>query len=120
MAASGAPDVSKDHALNIADVSIQLLKQVRSLKLPSGIDIQIRIGTSLCKNWIKVNGNPFPSLLICFPKIHANPRFIAHLFYMQEYTPGLPLLEWLALKFRDIASLAILLTQRQGCRLQVR
>ncbi|KOX70464.1 Soluble guanylate cyclase 89Da [Melipona quadrifasciata] len=44
MAASGAPDRTENHAQNIADVSLQLLKHVRSLKLPSGVDIQIRIG----------------------------------------------------------------------------
>ncbi|KAH0554469.1 soluble guanylate cyclase 89Da-like [Cotesia glomerata] len=44
MAASGAPDRTKHHARNIADVSLQLIKRVRSLQLPSGIDIQIRIG----------------------------------------------------------------------------
>ncbi|XP_076683204.1 soluble guanylate cyclase 89Db [Andrena cerasifolii] len=44
MAASGAPDRTENHAENIADVSLQLLKHVRSLKLPSGLDIQIRIG----------------------------------------------------------------------------
>lgn len=44
MAASGAPDRTENHAQNIADVSLQLLKHVRSLKLPSGLDIQIRIG----------------------------------------------------------------------------
>ena len=44
MAASGAPDRTENHAQNIADVSLQLLKHVRSLQLPSGVDIQIRIG----------------------------------------------------------------------------
>ncbi|XP_014213715.1 soluble guanylate cyclase 89Db-like [Copidosoma floridanum] len=44
MAASGAPDRTLDHAINVADVSIQLLAQVRSLILPSGLDLQIRIG----------------------------------------------------------------------------
>lgn len=44
MAASGAPDRTENHAQNIADVSLELLKHVRSLKLPSGLDIQIRIG----------------------------------------------------------------------------
>ncbi|XP_076546019.1 soluble guanylate cyclase 89Da isoform X2 [Osmia lignaria lignaria] len=44
MAASGAPDRTEHHAQNIADFSLQLLKHVRSLKLPSGLDIQIRIG----------------------------------------------------------------------------
>ncbi|KAK0157521.1 hypothetical protein PV328_011258 [Microctonus aethiopoides] len=44
MAASGAPDRTKHHARNIADVSLQLINRVRFLKLPSGLDIQIRIG----------------------------------------------------------------------------
>ncbi|XP_024945973.1 soluble guanylate cyclase 89Db isoform X2 [Cephus cinctus] len=44
MAASGAPDKTEHHARNIADVSLQLITHVRSLKLPSGLDIQIRIG----------------------------------------------------------------------------
>ncbi|KAL0134164.1 hypothetical protein PUN28_001180 [Cardiocondyla obscurior] len=44
MAASGAPDRNKNHAQNVADVSLQLIEHVRSLKLPSGLDIRIRIG----------------------------------------------------------------------------
>ncbi|XP_076659417.1 soluble guanylate cyclase 89Da-like [Halictus rubicundus] len=44
MAASGAPDRTENHAQNIADVSLQLIKHVQSLKLPSGLDIHIRIG----------------------------------------------------------------------------
>ncbi|XP_043470147.1 soluble guanylate cyclase 89Da-like [Leptopilina heterotoma] len=44
MAASGAPDRTEDHARNAADVSIELLNNVRSIKLPSGLDIHIRIG----------------------------------------------------------------------------
>jgi len=44
MAASGAPDRNENHAQNIADVSLQLIKHVRSLKLPSGLGIRIRIG----------------------------------------------------------------------------
>ncbi|XP_032456579.1 soluble guanylate cyclase 89Da [Nasonia vitripennis] len=44
MAASGAPDRTDDHAINVADVSLQLISQVRSLVLPSGLEIQIRIG----------------------------------------------------------------------------
>lgn len=44
MAASGAPDRTEDHARNAADVSIELLNNVRSIKLPSGQDIHIRIG----------------------------------------------------------------------------
>ncbi|XP_018377678.1 PREDICTED: soluble guanylate cyclase 89Da-like [Trachymyrmex cornetzi] len=44
MAASGAPDRNENHAQNVADVSLQLIEHVRSLKLPSGLDIRIRIG----------------------------------------------------------------------------
>lgn len=44
MAASGAPDRNENHAQNIADVSLQLIENVRSLELPSGLDIRIRIG----------------------------------------------------------------------------
>lgn len=44
MAASGAPDRNENHAQNIADVSLQLIEHVRSLELPSGLDIRIRIG----------------------------------------------------------------------------
>ncbi|XP_046418773.1 soluble guanylate cyclase 89Da-like isoform X1 [Neodiprion fabricii] len=44
MAASGAPDKTEHHAKHVADVSLQLITHVRSLKLPSGLDIQIRIG----------------------------------------------------------------------------
>ncbi|XP_011878399.1 PREDICTED: soluble guanylate cyclase 89Da-like [Vollenhovia emeryi] len=44
MAASGAPDRNENHAQNVADVSLQLIEHVRSLKLPSGVDIRIRIG----------------------------------------------------------------------------
>lgn len=47
MAASGAPDRNENHAQDIADVSLQLIEHVRSLKLPSGFDIRIRIGNSL-------------------------------------------------------------------------
>lgn len=44
MAASGAPDRNENHAQNIADVSLQLIENVRSLELSSGLDIRIRIG----------------------------------------------------------------------------
>ncbi|XP_076284073.1 soluble guanylate cyclase 89Db-like isoform X2 [Lasioglossum baleicum] len=47
MAASGAPDRTENHAQNIADVSLQLIKHVQSLKLPSGLDIHIRIGPAV-------------------------------------------------------------------------
>ena len=52
MAASGAPDRTADHAINIADVSLQLVAQVRSLVLPSGLDIQIRIGKNIIAHLI--------------------------------------------------------------------
>ncbi|XP_049785807.1 soluble guanylate cyclase 89Db-like [Schistocerca cancellata] len=44
MAVSGAPETSPRHAQNVADVSLQLVRRVRELRLPSGISIQIRIG----------------------------------------------------------------------------
>lgn len=44
MAASGAPDQTKHHARNIADVSLELLSHIGSLEVPSGIEMQIRIG----------------------------------------------------------------------------
>ncbi|XP_066591877.1 soluble guanylate cyclase 89Da-like [Prorops nasuta] len=44
MAAGGAPDKDENHAQNIADVSLQLIRNVRCMKLPSELDIQIRIG----------------------------------------------------------------------------
>lgn len=46
MAASGAPDRNENHAQNIADVSLQLIENVRSLELPSGLNIRIRIGNT--------------------------------------------------------------------------
>ena len=44
MAVSGAPEYTPQHAENVADVALCLLRQV---KLPSGISIQIRIGEFL-------------------------------------------------------------------------
>ncbi|KAL7289320.1 hypothetical protein TKK_0017250 [Trichogramma kaykai] len=44
MAASGAPDRVEDHAINVANVSLELISQVRSLVLPSGVNIEVRIG----------------------------------------------------------------------------
>jgi len=54
MAASGAPDRNENHAQNIADVSLQLIEHVRSLKLPSGVDIRIRIGNHPAFNFPNV------------------------------------------------------------------
>jgi hypothetical protein len=47
MAVSGAPEYTPEHAENVADVSMCLLRQVKQLKLPSRISIQIRIGEFL-------------------------------------------------------------------------
>lgn len=44
MAVSGAPEYTPEHAENVADVALCLLRQVKQFKLPSGISIQIRIG----------------------------------------------------------------------------
>jgi hypothetical protein len=44
MAVSGAPEYTPEHAENVADVALSLLRHVKQLKLPSGISIQIRIG----------------------------------------------------------------------------
>ena len=50
MAASGAPDRNENHAQNVADVSLQLIEHVRSLTLPTGLDIRIRIGNNPAHN----------------------------------------------------------------------
>lgn len=55
MAASGAPDRTENHAQNIADVSLQLIKHVRSLKLSSGLDIRVRIGNHFADNYLLSN-----------------------------------------------------------------
>jgi guanylate cyclase len=47
MAVSGAPEYTSQHADNVADVALCLLRHVKQLKLPSGISIQIRIGQFL-------------------------------------------------------------------------
>jgi hypothetical protein len=47
MAVGGAPEYNPEHAENVADVALCLLRQVKELKLPSGISIQIRIGEFL-------------------------------------------------------------------------
>nr|CAD7568475.1 unnamed protein product [Timema californicum] len=45
MAVSGAPEFTPDHAQNVADVSLCLVRRVEQMHLPSGIRIQIRIGS---------------------------------------------------------------------------
>ncbi|XP_068082929.1 soluble guanylate cyclase 89Db [Anabrus simplex] len=44
MAVGGAPEFTDQHAQQVADVPLCLMRQVKELKLPSGIKIQIRIG----------------------------------------------------------------------------
>lgn len=44
MAASGAPERSENHAVNVADLSLSMLKNVRGLKMPSGANVEVRIG----------------------------------------------------------------------------
>ncbi|KAI4457336.1 guanylate cyclase soluble subunit beta-2 [Holotrichia oblita] len=44
MAASGAPERTKDHAINVADFSLALIKGVKDLTLPSGGEVDVKIG----------------------------------------------------------------------------
>ncbi|KAI4457321.1 guanylate cyclase soluble subunit beta-2 [Holotrichia oblita] len=44
MAASGAPERTKDHAINVADFSLALIKGVKDLRLPSGGEVDVKIG----------------------------------------------------------------------------
>lgn len=44
MAASGAPERTKDHAVNVADFSLAVIKGIKELKLPSGGEADVRIG----------------------------------------------------------------------------
>jgi len=59
MAVGGAPEYTPKHAENVADVALCLLKQVKQLKLPSGISIQIRIGEFLRLGYILDRPLPF-------------------------------------------------------------
>lgn len=44
MAVCGAPDHNENHAQNIMDVSVCMVKHVRQLKIPSGTKVDVRIG----------------------------------------------------------------------------
>lgn len=44
MAVSGAPDRIKCHAQNVADLSLAMTERIRSLLMPSGGGVEIRIG----------------------------------------------------------------------------
>lgn len=44
MAASGAPERTRDHAVNVADFSLAVIKGVKELTLPSGGEVDVRIG----------------------------------------------------------------------------
>ena len=73
MAVSGAPEFTAHHAENVVDVALCLLRQVKQLKLPSGICIQIRIGKiSLINNHpvsylMKFKGRPLGSAIALLP-----------------------------------------------------
>jgi guanylate cyclase len=62
MAVGGAPEYTPQHAENVADVALCLLRHVKQLKLPSGISIQIRIGQSLAVSLHKSEPPPYKSL----------------------------------------------------------
>ncbi|XP_050513576.1 soluble guanylate cyclase 89Da-like [Diabrotica virgifera virgifera] len=44
MAVCGAPDENENHAQNIVDVSLEMVKHIRQLKIPSGTKVDVRIG----------------------------------------------------------------------------
>lgn len=44
MAVGGAPERNENHAQNIMDVSVCMVKHVRQLKIPSGTKVEVRIG----------------------------------------------------------------------------
>ncbi|XP_017776653.1 PREDICTED: soluble guanylate cyclase 89Db-like [Nicrophorus vespilloides] len=44
MAAAGAPERTEEHAEQVADVSLAMVKGVKNLKLPDGVKADIRIG----------------------------------------------------------------------------
>lgn len=44
MAVSGAPDRTKTHAQNVADLSLKMVEKIQNLQMPSGGSVEIRIG----------------------------------------------------------------------------
>lgn len=44
MAVSGAPDRTKWHAQNVADLSLKMVEKIQNLQMPSGGSVGIRIG----------------------------------------------------------------------------
>lgn len=44
MAASGAPEKNPNHARNVVDVSLSLIKQIKQLGMPSTMGVDIRLG----------------------------------------------------------------------------
>ncbi|KAK5650377.1 hypothetical protein RI129_001406 [Pyrocoelia pectoralis] len=44
MVASGAPERTNNHAQNVADLSLSMINQIKSLRMPSGAQVEIRIG----------------------------------------------------------------------------
>ncbi|XP_063926180.1 soluble guanylate cyclase 89Db-like [Zophobas morio] len=44
MAVSGAPESSENHAQNICDVSLCMMRHVKQLQIPSGTKVDVRIG----------------------------------------------------------------------------
>jgi hypothetical protein len=83
MAVGGAPEYTPQHAENVADFALCLLRQVKQFKLPSGISIQIRIGEFLRLGYpldsplhfIRISSCMAPSYLIKQYKISGDKRF---------------------------------------------
>lgn len=44
MAVCGAPNENENHARNIVDVSLEMVKHIKQLKIPSGTKVDVRIG----------------------------------------------------------------------------
>lgn len=44
MVVSGAPEQTADHAVNICDVSLCMMRHVNQLQIPYGTKVEVRIG----------------------------------------------------------------------------
>lgn len=45
MSVCGAPEPNENHAQNILDVSLCMVKHVKQLQIPSGTKVEVRIGS---------------------------------------------------------------------------
>lgn len=44
MAASGAPERNKTHAVDVADLALSMMQNVKKIQGPHGMPVEIRIG----------------------------------------------------------------------------